>query len=422
MRTTQLEALGQSVCGPASRRHSFGAKFSYWLLMGGPALAVACGPSGGTGPKDASSDVAPGDASGSADASDGGAPFPFQPSNISLAEIAQAVGKAKVENESGACSIATDASSPSQSCFSSPIKAVTQPDGSTVNLIVVKSLAVQSTGAITVTGGVPLIVVSLADVTLFGSVDAASVSLGVGPGGAGPAASNAAGMGGGGGAAGSGATKVGGSGGSYCGLGGNGGGQTTVGMAYGNVAIRPLVGGSAGGGGAVGSGAGGGGLQITAAGTLTLNTSASITAGGQGGPIGGIATDQNAGGGGSGGSILLEATNVTLAGTMAANGGGGGGDYSGTGGADATPNATPAPGGAGGTSDAAGGAGGAASVINGSPGMTGASVNSGGGGGGTGRIRINSMSGSATVSGVLSPAATTSCVTQGPLRTTTDGP
>ena len=392
--TTHIEATIDEDFGTGARARRSDASPARWLVPGGLALVAACGsttPSGGT--PDAGSSGA-------------GATLSFQPSNVSLAEIAAVTAQAQAENESGACSIQTDAASPAQDCFSSPIEAVTQPDGSTVNLVVVQSLAVQSTGVITVTGGVPLVLVSLSDATLFGAIVASSAGLSVGPGGAGPAASNANGMGGGGGAAGSGSADVGGSGGSYCGLGGLGGGQTAVGLAYGNAAVRPpLVGGSAGGGGTVGSGAGGGAIQITAADTLTLNSGGSITVGGQGGPISGLASDQNAGGGGSGGAILLEATAVTVAGTLAANGGGGGGDYSGNGGADATADATPAAGGTASGSGAAGGNGGAASTINGSPGQSVAMTNSGGGGGGTGRIRLNSAGGTATVSGILSPSA-----------------
>jgi hypothetical protein len=36
-----------------------------------------------------------------------------------------------------------------------------------------------------------------------------------------------------------------------------------------------------------------------------------------------------------------------------------------------------------------------------------------GGGGGAGRIRINTASGSATITGIVSPDPTTSCVSQG---------
>jgi hypothetical protein len=362
-----------------------------------------------------------GEGGGAGDSAAGGA-FAFQPSNILASSIAQAAANAQDESISSACSFTTDNTTPGGSCFMSPTEIITQPGGTLVNLIVVKSLTVAAAGAITVTGSVPLVIVSLTDVTISGSIDGASVDLGVGPGGAAPAGGNLVGSGMGGGAAGSDSAAVAGSGGSYCGVGGLGGGQTVAGTAYGTPAIRPLLAGSAGGGGTVGSGAGGGAIQISAAGVITLNASGSITVGGEGGPFGGLSSDQNAGGGGSGGAILLEAPTVTVTGTLAANGGGGGGDYSGTGGADSTPSAVPAPGGAGGADDAAGGAGGAATAINGTAGQTAANLNSGGGGGAVGWIRINSTSGAAAVNGVVSPASTTACVTQGTLRTSVQGP
>jgi hypothetical protein len=355
---------------------------------------------------------------------EGGVAFTFSPSNVSAASIAAQQGSAADENLSSACEIRTDATAPEDDCFTSPIVAATQEDGSTVNLVVMQSLQVQSTGAITVSGGVPVVLVSLSNIAfLGGSIQAGSRSLDLGPGGAAGAGSNAMGGGAGGGVAASSTAAVGASGGSYCGVGGVGGGATASGAVYGSASIRPLVGGSSGGGGAVGGGAGGGGVQLTAALTLTLNTGSYISVGGQGGPFGGIAADQNAGAGGSGGSILLEAPTVTVAGTLAANGGGGGGDYSTNGGADATPNATPAAGGAAGNSEGAGGAGGAAALTAGAPGMTGMGLNAGAGGGGVGRILINSTTGGATLtSATMSPDLTTSCATQGTLRTLAEGP
>jgi hypothetical protein len=355
---------------------------------------------------------------------EGGATFTFSPSNVSIATIGAQQGSAADENLSSACQIKTDATAPEDDCFTSPIEAVMQEDGSTVNLVVMQSLQIQSTGAIAVTGGVPVVLVSLTDITfLGGNIQAGSASLAVGPGGAAGAGSNAMGSGAGGGVAASSTAAVGASGGSYCGLGGVGGGATTTSMVYGSASIRPLVGGSSGGGGTVGSGAGGGGVQLTAALTLTLDAGSYISVGGQGGPIGGLAADQNPGAGGSGGSILLEAPTVTVAGTLAANGGGGGGDYSTNGGANATPNATAAAGGAAGNSDGAGGTGGAATATAGGPGMTGTGLNAGAGGGGVGRILINSTTGAAMVTGAaMSPALTTSCATQGTLRTVAQGP
>ncbi|HXX68790.1 MAG TPA: hypothetical protein VEK07_16500 [Polyangiaceae bacterium] len=354
-------------------------------------------------------------------------PFTFAPSNVSLTTILDQQGMAADENLSSACSVDTDANSPGDDCFTSPIEAVTQEDGSTVNLVVVHSLTVQSNGSIVVTGGVPLVIASLTTITVLGGnlqVDSSSTSLMTGAGGAPGATTNAAGGGPGGGAAGSASALVGGSGGSYCGLGGLGGGGTSTGKEYGVQGIRPLVGGSAGGGGAEGSGAGGGALQLVAGQSISLGAGSYINAGGQGGPIGGApSADENSGGGGSGGSILLEAPVVTVAGTLAANGGGGGGDYSGNGGQDGAASAIAAQGGAAGSSDGAGGNGSAGTTLAGSAGTAPAGLGGGGGGGGAGRIRINSNSSAATTVGsTVSPALTTRCATQGFLRALTDGP
>ncbi len=341
--------------------------------------------------------------------------FTFQPSNVSLSAINLAAAMAQDESVSAACAVSTD--STSGGCFQSPMTSVKQPDGSTVKLIVVRSLDVQAGAVVTVTGGVPLVIVSLSDVTWFGQLAAnsSSTALAVGAGGGAPAASDGVGLGAGGGKGGSGTTAIGGGGGSYCGIGGTGGGAASTSAAYGGVDVRPLVGGSAGGGGVIASGAGGGGVQIVAAGTITLKAGSSITVGGQGGPSGGVAADQNAGGAGSGGSILLEAQTVVVDGTLAANGGGGGGDYSATS-SDATADATPAAGAAGGTSGGAGGAGGAGATVNGAAGKVTAGINAGGGGGGVGRIRVNTVTGVAGGTGTYSPAASTPCATQGMVR------
>jgi hypothetical protein len=81
-------------------------------------------------------------------------------------------------------------------------------------------------------------------------------------------------------------------------------------------------------------------------------------------------------------------------------------------GADATANAVAAAG-----AVPYGGAGSAGSTINGSAGSGGASNGqNGGGGGGAGRIRINTSSGSATITGIVSPSMSTSCATQGTLN------
>jgi hypothetical protein len=46
----------------------------------------------------------------------------------------------------------------------------------------------------------------------------------------------------------------------------------------------------------------------------------------------------------------------------------------------------------------------------------------GGGGGGAGRIRINTASKAASLTGTMSPDSTTQCLTQGDLRSLADGP
>ncbi len=348
--------------------------------------------------------------------------LPFQPSNIASADINAQRAAAAAESISSDCVVKTDKTAPIQDCFASPIAVVAQADGTTVNLIVVASLQVAASATVRVTGAVPLIVVSLGDVTLAGAFDGHSASLNVGPGGAVGAQSNSAGSGPSGGTAAVATAAVGGSGGTFCGIGGLGGGQTLAGTSAGAADLRPLKGGSSGGGGSVGSGAGGGAIQISAAGTLTIASSGAISVGGQGGPIGGIAANQNAGGGGSGGGILLEATDVALAGTLAANGGGGGGDYSGTGGADATANATPAAGGAAGSSDGAGGTGAAAAASAGSAGTVPGGLNAGGGGGGAGWIRVNTASGAAVLGATVSPAAATACASVGKVRAANTAP
>jgi hypothetical protein len=115
-------------------------------------------------------------------------------------------------------------------------------------------------------------------------------------------------------------------------------------------------------------------------------------------------------GGGSGGSILLVAPSVTVNGILAANGGAGGTAQ--TAGTNATANDQPALG------PPSAGIGSAAATLNGGSGvMTDGGAALGGGGGGAGRIRINTMSGAATLgpNSVISPALGTACATQGNL-------
>jgi hypothetical protein len=358
--------------------------------------------------------------------------FAFSPSNVSLAQVFEYASQAQVENISSGCQIDTDTASPeSGGCLNSPLDVIKQEDGSTVNLLVVQSLTVQSTGSITVTGSVPLIIVSLSDINFMGgNLQANSVTDGTLGAGGGPAGNGTAGGGLGGGHAGSSTALVGAGGGSYCGVGGAGGGGGTTAPPYGRNGIRPLVGGAGGGGGLEDGGNGGGGIQLVAAGSITIGTGSYITVSGGGGNIGGEAcTPQNAGGGGSGGSILLEAPAVTVSGTLAANGGGGGGANVGADGWNGanvgSPVSTPA---AGGTGGAGGGAGSAGTTLGGAvggaaSGCSAMNYGAGGGGGGAGRIRINSATAAANVAAAsISPDPTTNCTTQGDLRSLADGP
>lgn len=354
----------------------------------------------------------------------GTAGFSFQPTNINLSDITANQATAVAENVVQDCTIGTDPASPGSDCFTSPIVAIKQFDGSSVNLVVVKSLTVVGGVKVTASGKVPLVIVSLADLTWGGQLLANSTTahFRLGPGGTLNLANATAGPGPGGGPAASSFLASGAGGGSYCGKGGPGGGSTITGSSYGGLIIRPLVGGCAGGSGATNAGSGGGGVQLVAAGTLSVTLSGVITVGGAGGQIGGVATGQNASAGGSGGAILLEALTVSVAGTLAANGGGGGGDYSQPPGGDATADANPAPGAPGGNSEGPGGAGGAGTSLSGGAGSVSGVLNAGAGGGGVGRIEIDSMSGMATLTGTLSPSMGTLCTVQQTLRTLAEGP
>ncbi len=277
------------------------------------------------------------------------------------------------------------------------------------DVYVLKSLVVGQTAALRLTGPNPIILAVLTTVEIQGQllVNGSGITgATAGPGGfeSGPNPGPGAGQGGQGAAD----PNSSGGGASYCGVGGTGGtpsgNAALAGMTYGNATITPLVGGSAGGANGALS-AGGGAIQIVAGQSITVYPYGAINAGGSGGTnVNGYA------GGGSGGAILLEAPTVTINGNLGANGGGGMSGFSS--GADGTANATAAVGGS-----PYGGAGSAGPTITGSNGTASTGANNvGGGGGGAGRIRINTSSGSATITGVVSPAMTTSCATQGTLQ------
>jgi hypothetical protein len=194
-------------------------------------------------------------------------------------------------------------------------------------------------------------------------------------------------------------------GGAFCGRGGNGGvGVGTVnpgGSPYGTPQLIPLLGGAGGGSNSYGAGAGGGAIEIVA-GQITIEATGVVAAGGGGG----WGNEGAGGGGGAGGAILLEAPMVSVAGTLAVNGGAGGQGHGADGGPNATPDGRPAIG-----AGVSGGQGSAGASTDGSD----ARMIDGGGGGGAGRIRVNSRTGAASITGTLSPAAGTACVSEGQL-------
>jgi hypothetical protein len=144
-------------------------------------------------------------------------------------------------------------------------------------------------------------------------------------------------------------------------------------------------------------------LQITSTTSITVASGGLVLAPGSGGPQDGTRGE----GGGSGGALLFEAPNVTIAGALAANGGGGS-DATNLG-ADSTGPGQAAGGGAG-------GGGSFDTTTNGADGTNGAGAALGGGGGGAGRIRLNTASGAANVTGVVSPSTSSACGTQGTLQ------
>ncbi|MEO8799164.1 MAG: hypothetical protein ABI551_14845, partial [Polyangiaceae bacterium] len=211
-----------------------------------------------------------------------------------------------------------------------------------------------------------------------------------------------------------------GGGASFCALGGKGGSETDAlgGLltppnptpVYGTANLIPLLAGSAGGGGGLSGGGGGGGaVQIIAGGKFKVGALGFVNVGGGSGQAAGETGEQEASGAGSGGAILVEAMSAEIAGALAANGGSGAAADSGQNG---TPDANPA-GGAKAKGDIVGGDGSAGTGLSGGNGKTATDFSAGSGGAGAGWIRINTQSGAATITGVVSPSVTTTCATQG---------
>lgn len=281
---------------------------------------------------------------------------------------------------------------------------IEQPGGTKVKVFVVRSLRIPTGVVAPVLASDPVAIIALDKIEIEGSLvvapgesggfKAPDSGVGNGPGGGKPASSGS-----------------GDGGGSYCGIGGTGGSATAGagGAAYGNAQIVPLLPGSSGGG--MFAAAGGGAIQLVAKNLIRVGPGGSINAGGGG-------SDQ--GGAGSGGAILLEAADVQVLGKIAANGGGGGAGTGAADGKDGLLDDQPTPAGVGDpTAGGGGGAGGAGMSVNGGPGVVNSSYPdgsfAGNGGGGAGRIRINTASGRATTSGLVSPSLTSNCSTQGVL-------
>ena len=284
---------------------------------------------------------------------------------------------------------------------------ITQPDGTKVKVFVVNSLRVPAGVASEITiGDDPVAIIALDKIEIEGAISVSSIATaggfkapsgeqnGNGPGG-GKVATTGAGDGGG----------------AYCGAGGAGpgAGGGGGGAPYGNPEISPLLGGSSGANNFAGNG--GGALQLVARNLVRISSGGSINMGGRG---------SDTGGAGSGGAILIEAAEVVVAGKLAANGGGGGAGTGPNDGKDGQLDSQPTPEGTGSSEGGGGGKGGAGTSIDGQPGVVNTTYANGdfagNGGGGAGRIRINSRSGSAAISGLVSPALTTACATQGTLR------
>ena len=223
---------------------------------------------------------------------------------------------------------------------------------------------------------------------------------GGGIGGAATMAGGPAGVGGAGSASG-------GGGGGDGDVGGNGGGGTMGGPIRGTQTLSGgVVFAGGGGGGPTGVGGGaGGGLQLVVLGPVVIDGTGAARGGIN---LGGCGGKANGGGGGAGGELLIEAATIELRanGGLATNGGGGGGATSG----DGQPGALA-------TTAAAGGTGGGMGGVTGS--LAGANSSTAGGGGASGRVRLSTRSGSATIdaAAVLSPALTDKNSLQEPTAT-----
>jgi len=290
----------------------------------------------------------------------------------------------------------------------------TDPDHSKLAVFSARNFTIESSAKLSLTGPYPVALVAKDTLRVNGTVVATVDGIytqtayaggfsgvqGPGPGN-GPGAGDAPDA----------ALKAGAGGGAFCGAGGPGGGTggpaSNGGKPYGEKTLHPLLGGSSGGASDYGtSGGGGGAIHLFARSAVEIGLTGIVAA------LGGGGNSLHTGAGSSGGAILIEAPKVRVAGIITASGGGGGA-YAETAGESGRLDGKPAKGGAGVNS---GGDGSSGTVIDGSPGVKGATGSVGGsGGGGAGWVRINTASGSADITGTISPALTTKCASQGVL-------
>lgn len=351
--------------------------------------------------------------------------LPFRPSNIDLTGLnLEGLGDLNVD---AGCTLTTDskgfagfdvgdgfevpATEKATNCGNTngiDFKLLTQADGSRVGVYFARSVRVGRSGRIRFWGAQAIALVAVETMEVFGSIDASPMMIGIlSPGGFNGGALGRRHQPGGPGGGRARHPKGAGDGGSFCGVGGRGATQpgappSDPGMKYGVPRLVPLIGGS-GGGDDSSSGSGGGALQLIAGKSITVAEGGQIISSGSGGGTYVSATEESLHGygGGSGGAILLEALHVVVTGSLTADGGAGT-ILSREKTEDKDTNY--------------GGEGNTEGDIDGKPGTLRPDGSGGGGGGGAGRIRVNTWDGRATITGKVSPALTTECVTSGRLE------
>ncbi|MBK7395803.1 MAG: hypothetical protein IPJ34_05725 [Myxococcales bacterium] len=272
-------------------------------------------------------------------------------------------------------------------------------------VFVARNIRIDAGQTVALSGTRPIILVALETIEILGHLDgepglAGGALQGIGIEADGPGL-------GGGRYAGTPGKRGGGAG--FCGLGGAAGASlASGGKTYGTPELVPLLGGSSGGGPY--PGAGGAAVQLVAGRKIHVGPSGRVHVPGGGGH----SALNLGGGGGSGGAILLESKEIVVAGSLTANGGGGGSNNGGGDGEKGQPSAVAAKGDTAGT-EGAGGAGSAGTTLTGGAG-TGVAAEAGNGGGAAGWVRFNTLLGTPTVTGVVSPALGTTCAANGRLR------